>query len=37
MKSYKNKKYGAYGNLFDMEKVFIAERSAWLDNLLATG
>lgn len=35
MKQYKNKKYGEYGNLFDMEKVFLRERSEWLDKLLS--
>lgn len=35
MKRYKSKKYGEYGNLFDMEKVFARERSVWLDKLLA--
>jgi hypothetical protein len=34
MKKFTNKKYGDYGNLFELEKVFAEERSDWLDRLL---
>ena len=34
MKKFKSKKYGEYGNVLEMEKVFIEKRSEWLDKLL---
>lgn len=34
MKKWRNKQYGHYGNVFEMERVFIKLRSEWLHKLL---